>query len=252
MSHRIVVVVTLAVLGAVSVPVHAQTPSPYLRTAVGVAIGPGGVSLGISTPGVSIGINVPSYPQLAPVPGLPVYYAPALAANYFFYDGMFWAYWRNSWYASTWYNGPWSVVEPIAVPAFLLRVPVRYYRQPPGFFHGWSEHEPPRWGERWGPAWSQNREGWERWNRAAPPPSAPLPQYQRNYPQGRYPGGEDQHLIRNRNYGYQPQEPAVRQHFEQGGDPGLPPGQARHDGSPPRGQGDRGPGEHGPGERGRR
>ncbi len=50
------------------------------------------VSIGIGFPGVSIGINLPVYPQLVPVPGYPVYYAPQLNSNYFFYDGMYWVY----------------------------------------------------------------------------------------------------------------------------------------------------------------
>ncbi|MBS1135041.1 MAG: hypothetical protein H6R02_2182, partial [Burkholderiaceae bacterium] len=48
------------------------------------------VSIGIGLPGVSIGINLPVYPQLVPVPGYPVYYAPQVNSNYFFYDGMYW------------------------------------------------------------------------------------------------------------------------------------------------------------------
>ena len=48
----------------------------------------GQVSVGIALPGVSIGINVPVYPELVRVPGYPVYYAPQLGANFFFYDGM--------------------------------------------------------------------------------------------------------------------------------------------------------------------
>lgn len=42
------------------------------------------VSVGIALPGISIGINLPHYPQLALVPGYPVYYAPSLSLNYFF------------------------------------------------------------------------------------------------------------------------------------------------------------------------
>jgi len=38
---------------------------------------------------VSIGINVPSYPELVRVPGYPVYYAPGLNSNFFFYDGSY-------------------------------------------------------------------------------------------------------------------------------------------------------------------
>jgi len=70
------------------------------------------VSIGIGLPGVSIGINLPVYPELVPVPGYPVYYAPRLNSNYFFYDGLYWVYQGDSWYASEWYNGPWALVAP--------------------------------------------------------------------------------------------------------------------------------------------
>ena len=108
------------------------------------------VSVGIGLPGVSIGINLPVYPQLVLVPGYPVYYAPQVNSNYFFYDGMYWVYQRDNWYASSWYNGPWELVAPEAVPLFVLRVPVRYYRRPPAYFRGWRADAPPRWGEHWG------------------------------------------------------------------------------------------------------
>src|ERR1035437_301470 len=88
------------------------------------------VNIGIGLPNVSIGINLPMYPELVPVPGYPVYYAPRVDANYFFYDGMYWVYQNDNWYASSWYNGPWGYVEPQVVPLFILRIPVSYYRQP--------------------------------------------------------------------------------------------------------------------------
>jgi hypothetical protein len=56
---------------------------------------------------VSIGINVPIYPRLVVVPGYPVYYAPQLDSNYFFYDGLYWVFQDDNWYQSSWYNGPW-------------------------------------------------------------------------------------------------------------------------------------------------
>ena len=70
------------------------------------------VSVGIGLPGVSIGINLPVYPQLVRVPGYPVYYAPQMNSNYFFYDGLYWVYQGDNWYASSWYNGPWGLVGP--------------------------------------------------------------------------------------------------------------------------------------------
>lgn len=67
---------------------------------------------------------------LIEVPGYPVYYAPDLDANLFFYDGVYWVYSQDGWYASSWYDGPWDLIEPEYVPYFVLRVPVRYYRRP--------------------------------------------------------------------------------------------------------------------------
>src|SRR6185369_14829453 len=166
-------------------------------------------------PNVSIGINLPLYPELVPVPGYPVYYAPGIDGNYFFYDGMYWVYQDDNWYASSWYNGPWAYVDPMAVPLFILRIPVSYYRQPPVYFRGWQSNAPPRWGQHWGRGWEQRRGGWDRWKRSSAPAPAPLPVYQRQYSGDRYPRGEQQQTIRSQQYRYQPRDKVVRQHFQQ-------------------------------------
>jgi hypothetical protein len=171
-------------------------------------------SVGIGLPGVSIGINLPVYPQLVLVPGYPVYYAPQLNSNYFFYDGMYWVYQRDNWYASSWYDGPWGLVAPDAVPLYVLRVPVRYYRQPPVYFRGWQSDAPPRWGEHWGNSWQRSHNGWDRWNRTSTPAPAPLPVYQRQYSGARYPHAEQQQVLLNQNYRYQPHDAAVQQHYQ--------------------------------------
>ena len=168
-------------------------------------------SVGIEFPEVSIGINFPVYPELVRVPGYPVYYAPRLDSNYFFYDGMYWVYEQNRWYSSSWYNGPWRQMSPEGVPFYLLRVPVRYYRRPPEYFRGWQPASPPRWDEHWGNEWSHRREGWNRWNRGASPPPAPLPIYQRKYSGERYPHPGQQPVLQQRNYRYQPHDPQVRE-----------------------------------------
>ena len=62
--------------------------------------------------------------------------------------------------------------SPIAVPLYVLRVPVRYYRRPPPYFHGWVASAPPRWDQHWGPSWEERRHGWDRWDRSSPPPVA--------------------------------------------------------------------------------
>jgi hypothetical protein len=170
--------------------------------------------------GVNIGINLPAYPELVLVPDYPVYYAPGADWNYFFYDGVYWVYLEDSWYASSWYNGPWQLVGPEDVPLFVLRVPVRYYRQPPAYFRGWVADAPPRWGEHWGRDWERRRGGWDRWDRRSAPPAAPLPVYQRAYSGDRYPrAAEQQHSIRSEKYRYQPREAVAQQHFQQPASP---------------------------------
>jgi hypothetical protein len=178
------------------------------------------VSVAIALPGVNIGINQPAYPELVPVPGTPVYYAPQASANYFFYDGAYWVYAGDTWYTSGWYNGPWHPVGPEYVPLYVLRVPVRYYRSPPPYFRGWRAEAPPRWGQHWGPGWERNHHGWDRWDRAAAPRPAPLPAYQRGYAGDRYPAQEHQHAIRTENYRYEPREEVTRAHFAPPGNPG--------------------------------
>lgn len=171
------------------------------------------VGIGMSMPGLSIGINLPFYPDLVRVPGYPVYYAPQVDANFFFYDGMYWVFQDDNWYASAWYNGPWDYVDPFYVPVFVLRVPVRYYRVQPPYFRGWRDDAPPRWGEHWGQGWSRGRPGWDQWNRRAAPPPAPLPAYQRPDSGEHYPQQEQQQRsLRDQHYRYQPRDPVVRQY----------------------------------------
>ena len=173
------------------------------------------VSINFGMPSVSIGINVGDYPEMVQVPDYPVYYAPRLGFNFFFYDGLYWAYQRDEWYASSWYNGPWGMVDRYSVPYYILRVPVRYYRDPPQYFRGWSHDAPPRWGQHWGNQWQERRRGWDQWDRKSAPRPAPLPVYQRQYSGDRYPHAEQQHELRNQNYRYQPRETVVRESYKQ-------------------------------------
>jgi hypothetical protein len=164
---------------------------------------------------VTIGINVPTYPEMVLVPGYPVYYAPQVDSNYFFYDGLYWVFQDESWYQSSWYNGPWWPVDPEEVPQFILRVPVRYYRIQPTFFFGWSSTSAPRWGEHWGHDWEQRRNGWDRWDHDAVNTPAPLPGYQRQYSGKHYPQKEQQQQdLQNQHYRYQPHDAEVKQHSQ--------------------------------------
>ncbi|MEO8537460.1 MAG: hypothetical protein ABI533_08025 [Betaproteobacteria bacterium] len=163
---------------------------------------------------VNFDLDLRGYPQLTRVPGYPVYYAPRLDSNYFFYDGLYWVYTDDNWYASTWYNGPWETVGPDYVPLYLLRVPVRYYRHAPAYFRGWGYDAPPRWGEHWGRRWHDRHRDWDRWNHRASPEPAPLPLYQRQYAGNRYPRVEQQSSLHARNYRYAPRDAAAAQHYE--------------------------------------
>ena len=165
---------------------------------------------------VSIGINLPTYPRLVPVPGYPVYYAPAVNSNYFFYDGLYWVLEGDNWYESHWYNGPWTLVDPYEVPDYVLRVPVRYYRQPPVYFRGWRADASPRWGEHWGRSWEDRRGSWNAPSRSSRPAPAPLPTYQRQYSGQQYPAQvERQSTLHSQNYRYWPSEPVVQQRYQQ-------------------------------------
>ena len=128
-------------------------------------------------------------------------------------------------------------MSPEYVPAYVLRVPVRYYRAPPVYFRGWRADAPPRWGQHWGPQWEQAHAGWDHWNRNAVPAPAPIPRYQQQYSGNHYPQGAQQQSLYNQHYRYQPRDPQVQQHYQgyaqhsapQAGYPqqGRPPGQAQ-------------------------
>src|SRR6266545_1163035 len=162
---------------------------------------------------VSIGINLPVFPNLVVVPSYPVYYAPSVSANYFFYDGFYWVFnvEDGQWYSSSWYNGPWVFVEPWYVPQPVLVIPFRYYRVRPVYWGGWAYDAPPRWGHHWGRDWEARRAGWDRWDRSRAIAPAPLPLYQREYTRDRYPAPAQQVSIHNEHYKYQTKDTHVQQ-----------------------------------------
>lgn len=133
-----------------------------------------------------IDVDLPAWPEMQPVPDSPVYYAPGVDSNYFYYDGLYWDFYNDGWYASTWYNGPWSYVDPVYVPTYVLWVPIAYYHRPPHYFRSWNANRPPRWGERWGRDW-QHRHNQVYRGHTANAGRAPLPQYQRQYTRENYP-----------------------------------------------------------------
>jgi hypothetical protein len=178
---------------------------------------------------------------MLPVPDSPVYYAPQVDSNYFFYDGQYWDYYNDRWYTSPWYNGPWAYVDPVYVPTYVLWVPVGYYRHPPHYFQHWRHDRPPRWSEHWGRDWQNRHNAVYTGRHSSPPPRAPLPGYQRQYTRDNYPRApQQQSALHDQQYRHQPHEQqAVRQHYErrvsaQGTPPSTQPStqpaaQPRHD-----------------------
>jgi hypothetical protein len=153
-----------------------------------------------------IDVDLPYFPEMQPIPDSPVYWAPGVDSNYFFYDGLFWDYHHDLWHWSAWYNGPWMVADPVYVPTYVLWVPVRYYHKPAHHFHGIHPDKPPRWGQHWGRDWQARHNqvysglptAWQR---------APLPRYQSIYNRANYPRGyEQQRALHAQHYTWQPRE----------------------------------------------
>jgi hypothetical protein len=163
-----------------------------------------------------IDVDLPTYPEMVPVPDSPVYYAPNVDSNYFFYDGLYWDYYNDGWYSSAWYNGPWSFVDPIYVPTYILWVPIRFYRRPPAYFRGWHHDRPPRWGQHWGRDWQVRHNAVYSGQRGTAQ-RAPLPDYQRQFSRNNYPQAAQQSVLHGQQYSYQPREGVVQQHYQSRG-----------------------------------
>lgn len=140
---------------------------------------------------IGIGVGLPAYPNMIPVPGYPVYYAPAVHANLFYYQGQYWLFQAGNWYASGWGDGPWQYVPPYAVPPYLLRVPIRYYVSPPQFFFGWDRDEAPHWGDHWGHDWREDHHDWDHRDFRAEAPHPVPPRFDRFFAGGGFPRPEE-------------------------------------------------------------
>lgn len=118
------------------------------------------VGLGIPIP-VPV-VVVPAPPQVVVIPGTPVYYAPGLNVDVFFYSGYWWTPYQGYWYRSPYYSGPWAYAP--APPRVFLHLPPHYREMsrvqphiPYGQFHDhWRDWE----GERRNPRWDKG--GWKR------------------------------------------------------------------------------------------
>ena len=153
--------------------------------------------------------DVPSYPRLVLISRTASYYAPDLAANYFYYDGTYWVYQGDEWYQGAWYNGPWAKVNPLRVPLSILQIPLLYYNNAPAYFSGGASNAPPRWDVHWGPAWARYRGVWEAPMRGAVAILAPTPDYQGHYEGAQYPDAAQQIALRTHYFPYRAHEPVT-------------------------------------------
>ncbi len=127
------------------------------RVLVGALVAGTILAAGVVAAEVSVNVNigppppplvVAAPPALVVVPGTPVYYAPQVQYNYFFYDGRYYTVHDGAWFYAPAYNGPWVFVAPGLVPRPVLAVPVQYYKVPPGHWkHGGPPHGkgPKKW-----------------------------------------------------------------------------------------------------------
>lgn len=88
------------------------------------------VSINIGLPLPAIVISAP--PAVVMIPGAPVYFAPDIEVDIFFYRGYWYRPYRQRWYRASHYNGPWCYIAPRAVPNVIVKLPPGYRHIPPG------------------------------------------------------------------------------------------------------------------------
>ncbi len=81
-----------------------------------------GVSIGIPLPG----LRLAAPPDLAIIAGTPVYFAPDIQADLYFYHGNWYRPYGGEWYVSAEFGGPWGHVAIGNVPPPLVDLPPDY------------------------------------------------------------------------------------------------------------------------------
>ena len=99
-----------------------------------------GINIGVPPPPPPVVVEAP--PPLVVVPRTPVYYAPSLPYNYFYYGGLYYTLHDDHWFYAASFNGPWTFVTVERLPRPILVVPVHYYKVKP---EKWKKHGPPPW-----------------------------------------------------------------------------------------------------------
>jgi len=114
----------------------------FVRMLVACALGLVFPALVTAQVNIDINIGTPSLPpppvvlvsppRLVVIPQTPVFYAPDVPYNYFFYGKKYYVFHEGAWFAARSHQGPWQFIAVEKVPRPLLGVPVAYYKIPPG------------------------------------------------------------------------------------------------------------------------
>jgi hypothetical protein len=103
------------------------------------------IYLGLAQPGIAdaeVGINIniapppffafPAPPEVLVIPGAYVYFVPDIDVDVFFYGGYWYRPYKEYWYRSRSYNGPWAHIDRKRMPPVILNVPPDFRHRPPG------------------------------------------------------------------------------------------------------------------------
>jgi hypothetical protein len=118
-------------------------------------------SKGVARVSINIGVTPPPFvfsapPPVVVVPGTYVYFTPDVDVDVFFYQGYWYRPYREYWYRSSSYNGPWAYLASpptvlLNLPPDYRRVTIEHRRIPYGDLHrNWRSWERERYWERHG------------------------------------------------------------------------------------------------------
>jgi hypothetical protein len=92
------------------------------------------VNIGIGIP-LPPPLLIPVPPPIVPIPRTNVYFPPTIDVEILFFGGYWYRPYRDRWFRSHYYNGPWVFVEPQRVPRAIIALPPDYRHIPPGHRH---------------------------------------------------------------------------------------------------------------------
>jgi hypothetical protein len=139
----------------------------FLMTGAGILFQPGealshdvNVSFGIDMVAPPPGVFVTRPPALYIIPGTPVYYAPQVEKQLYFYSDNWYRLYDGYWFRAAYHNGPWAYLAPPGVPVVFRRLSPRYYVVPPRdqYRVSWA---PPRYWRPMGARHYGDRDEWD-------------------------------------------------------------------------------------------